>query len=193
MAEAEAQDEYFYKGTAEEELERSKILALPDEWLGTWTQRKENGVDNFDEYLLASGLGMIKRGLIKAVAKNNFQFVLANESADGEVKDGYYFEAKKPRSVKTNIPLGNVKTQVKLPKGLVDMWSYFVDGSLVCINYHDKAKKYEKTTRTIKDGVMTHFVEMITCKTINSAKEKGEEPKHEASHTRFLIKENAEK
>jgi len=196
MAEAEAKGEYFYKGTAEEEEAKLKTLALPDEWLGTWTQRKENGVENFDEYLKAGGVGAVKRALVRTIAMNSFQFTLAKNDDEGNaVENGYFFKATKPKSVVATIPLGNVSKKVTLPKGEVDLKCFFVDNKLVVETYfpHKNKITYERITRTIKDGVMTHFVDAIDVDEIEAARAKGETPTYARSHTRYLIKEAVEK
>jgi len=192
MAGAEAnQDPWDYlKGTAEEEEAKTKVLELPEEFFGTWTQRKENGIENFDEFLTEQGMNMIKRGLIKAVAMNNFQFILSKKNDKGEaVENGVYFEATKPKSVKCEIKLGLEMQKVKLPKGEVEMRSYVIDNKFVCETWFPKASSYEIMTRTIgDDGVMKHFVQGTKKKKIDACKEEGKDVVM-STHTRWLVKE----
>lgn len=192
MADAAEAAVYHFQGTEEEEKAKTVSLALPEDFYGTWEQRKENGVENYSEYLTDSGMGMIKRKLVEMMAKNSFEFILAKANPEGkDIENGYYYKSVKPKEVICEIPLGNIKTQVKLPKGEVDMRSYVLGDTLIVETYHEKGhKSYEKITRTVKDGLMTQVTAMTTAADFEKAAAKdGKKPeKPTAFHTRYLVK-----
>lgn len=191
MAEAAEAAVYHPQGTEEEENAKKETLALPEEFYGTWNQRKEKGIEGYTEFLTAAGMGMIQRKLVEMVAKNSFKFILAKATPEGkDIENGYYYKSVKPKEVIAEIPLGNVKSEVKLPKGTVDMRSYVLGDSLVVETYWKKGKSYEKITRTIKNGLMTQVTAMTTVEAFEKAAKDGKKPeKPTAVHTRYLIKE----
>jgi len=197
MAEAEAKkDDWFFAGTKEEEDKKKEITALPDEFLGRWTQRKDNGIEGFDKYLEVVGLPWVKRKLIRTFAKNKFDIELSTKDKEGKEVDGFFLECYAPKAFTLSAPLGNKQVRVTFPRGEAEARAYILDGAFISESLNEEIG-WERVTRTInKDGVLTNTVEMVKKKDIEAAQKNGDErpgwkdgkPNFGASHTRYLIK-----